>query len=260
MNFPRFDKYSLISLVLIGLAVIIIFILFITNRGDITSATLALVAFASFLAGLFIYSFSGEEKIDQNIAALMAVPYTINLSRVLADLGVSGPAHFIPVPDDGTFPAPGMQFNPIASSVPGQVNEDFTFVMKQDGSGILTVPSGMPLLTMMEQNHSITIPTTEPELFEAIREVNQELLEIADKVTISRSDSTIMITFKNYQLIAGCIAARRESPLTCLVAPCPICSLAGVMVALGLGKRCAIQQVLVDEKGRNIEVYLTVKE
>jgi hypothetical protein len=258
MKLPQLDTYTRAALILIGLSIFIMVVFLATNRGNITSAILVLIAFASFVAGLFIFSFSGEEQIDHNVAAALAVPYTINISRVLADMGVSGPAHFIPVPDDGTFPEPVMQFNPVGTTVPDQFNEDFTFLMRQDGSGVLTVPSGMPLLTMMEQNHSIMIPAPEPELFEAIREVNQDLLEVAGEVTVTRSGNGIMMTLMKYQLISGCIAARRESPMTCLVAPCPICSLAGVMVAKGLGKRCAIQQVLVDERGGNIEVFFTV--
>jgi hypothetical protein len=257
MNLPRFSAYPRTALILIGLALFILTVLLVTNRGDVTSATLILIAFVSFLAGLFIFSFSSEEQIGKDVTAAMAVPYTVNLSRVLADLGVSGPAHFIPMPDDGTFPASVMQFNPVPTTVPEQISEDLTFLTSQDESGVLTVPSGIPLLNIMEQNHSVTIPTTEPALYEAIREVNQDLLEVADEVTVTRSKSGIMMALKNYQLISGCIAARRESPRTCLVAPCPVCSLAGVMVALGLGKRCAIGQVLVNEKDGNIEVYFT---
>ena len=258
MNLQRFNTYPRTALILIGLAVFIMAVLIVTNRGDLTSAILILIAFASFLAGLFIFSFSREEQRDQDVAAAMVVPYTITLSRVLADMGVSGPAHFIPVPGDGTFPAPVMQFNPVATIVPEHISEDFTFITRQDGSGVLTVPSGIPLLTMMEQKHSLTIPTTEPELYEAIREVNQELLDVADEVTVIRSETGIVMTLRNCQLVCGCIAARSESPRTCLVAPCPICSLVGVMVATGKGKRCAMEQVLVDEKGRTIEVYFTV--
>jgi hypothetical protein len=257
MKLSQIETYTRTALILITLSVIIMTVLLFTNRRDITSAILILIAFASFLAGLFIFSFSREEQIDQDVAAAMAVPYTVNLSRVLADLGVSGHAHFIPVPDDGTFPASVMQFNPVATNVPELIGEDFTFLTKQDGSGVLTIPSGMPLLTMMGQNHSVTIPTTETELFEAMREVNQNLLEVADEVTVIRSDMGIVMTLKNYHLISGCIAARKESPRTCLVAPCPVCSLAGVMVALGIGKRCAMEQVLIDEKEGSIEVYFT---
>jgi Ca2+/Na+ antiporter len=259
MKLPQLDTYTRAALILIGLSIFIMVVFLATNRGNITSAILVLIAFASFVAGLFIFSFSGEEQIDHNVAAALAVPYTINISRVLADMGVSGPAHFIPVPDDGTFPAPVMQFNPVGTNVPDQFNEDFTFLMRQDSSGILTVPSGVPLLTMMEQNHSITIPATEHELFKAIREVNQDLLEVAGEVTITRSGNSILMTLMNYQLISGCIAAKRESPMTCLVAPCPICSLAGVMVTMGLGKRCFMEQVLVDKEEEKVEVYIGVK-
>jgi hypothetical protein len=108
----RFGTYPRTAFVLLGLAVTIMVVLLVTNRGDLTSATLILVAFACFVTGLFVFAFRREERVDQKFAALLAVPYSSTLSRILADLGIAGTAHFIPVPDDGTFPASVMQFNP----------------------------------------------------------------------------------------------------------------------------------------------------
>jgi hypothetical protein len=260
MKLPRFDTYTKAALVLVGLSVFIMIVLLLTNRGDVVSATLVLVAFASFLAGLFIISFRHKVQVDHDVAATLTVPYTTTLSRVIADLGVSGPAHFIPVPDDGTFPAPVMQFNPVSTIIPAQFNDDYSFLLGEDGPGVLTIPAGMPLLKMMERDHSLTIPKAAPELSEAIREVNQDLLEIADEVTVTSSVDNIVMTLKNYKLISACIAARNESPLTCLIAPCPVCSLAGMILTLGLGQRCAIHQILVDEKARTVKVYFIMEE
>jgi len=257
---PRFSTYPRTALVLIGLAVIIMAVLMVTNRSDLTSATLVLVAFACFVAGLFIFSFRREERVDQKLAAALSVPYASTLSRILADLGVPGPAHFIPVPDDGTFPATVMQFNPVAGTVPERFSEDLAFVTGKDGPGVLTVPSGIPLLGMMEQNRALTLPSSGPELLEAIREVNQDLLEIAEKATVTRSGNEIVVELKNFRLIAGCRMTRDESPRNCITAPCPVCSLAGIMVAKGLGKTSVMEQVLVDEEAGRVEVHIGVKD
>ena len=260
----RFGTVPRTALILVGLAVLILAVLLLTDRGDLTSATLVLVAFACFITGLFLFSFRREERIGQQPAALMAVPYTSTLSRILADLGVTGTAHFLPVPGDGTFPAPVMQYNPVSGSdLPDRLTEDLTFQTEETAGGhpgVLTVPSCIPLLSMMERERSLTLPPTEPELLEAIREVHQDLLELTPKATVTKSGPEIVIELKDFRLIEGCKAAQDESPRNCITAPCPVCSLAGVMLAKALQKPCSIEQVLVDRKTDTIEVRIRVKE
>jgi hypothetical protein len=255
-----FGTYQRTALVLVGLAVLIMTVLLFTNRGDLTSATLILVAFACFVTGLFLYTFRREERIDQKLAAFLTVPSTSTLSRILADLGVTGPAYFIPVTDDGTFPAPVMQFNPVAGTVPERPIEDQTFCTGDDGAGILTIPSGIPLLVMIEKDRALTLPSSEPELLDSIREVNEDLLEVADKATVTSAGHEIIVEMKNFRLIEGCRMIRAESPRNCITAPCPICSLTGIMVAKGLGKTSYMLQVLVDEEGGKMEVRIGLKE
>jgi hypothetical protein len=256
----RFSRYPRTALVLVGLAVLIMAVLLATNRGDLTSATLVLVAFACFVAGLFIFAFRREERVDQRLAALLTVPYTGTLSRVLADLGVPGPAHFIPVPDDGTFPASVMQFNPVSGRLPAPLKDDLTFVTEGDSPGVLTVPSGTSLLAAIERDRALTLPSSEPELCEAIREVNQDLLEIARKAVVTRSGDEIVIELLNFRLIEGCKIVQDDSPRNCITAPCPVCSLACIMIAKGLGRTSALVQVLVDREAGTVEVHIGVKE
>jgi len=260
----RFGTVPRTALILIGLAVLILAVLLLTDRGDLTSATLVLVAFACFITGLFLFSFRREKRIGQQTAALMAVPYTNTLSRILADLGVTGTAHFLPVPPDGTFPAPVMQYNPVSGSdLPDRLTDDLTFPMEETAGGhpgVLTVPSGIPLLSMMERERSLSLPSTEPELLEAIREVHQDLLELTPKATVTKSGTEIVIELQDFRLIDGCKAAQDESPRNCITAPCPVCSLAAVMLAQGLQKPCSIEQVLVDRDTDTVEVRIRVKE
>ena len=84
----RFSTVPRTALILIGIAVLVLAVLLLTDRGDLTSATLVLVAFACFITSLFLFSFRREQRIGQQPAALMAIPYTNTLSRILADLGV----------------------------------------------------------------------------------------------------------------------------------------------------------------------------
>jgi hypothetical protein len=253
------DTYPRTAFLLIGLAVVIMVVVLVTDRGDLTSATLVLVAFASFVTGLFIFSFRREERISEGLAAQLAVPYTTTFSRILADLGVEGPAHFIPMPEDGGFPAGVMQFNPVGASLPERFSDDQTFYTGEDAQGMLTVPSGIPLLALMEQDHALTVPASEPELLEAIREVNQDYLEIARKVQVTHSGASVVVALQDFRLIANCARIRDNSPRDCITAPCPICSLAAIMLAQGLRQPSVMQQVLVDQKVGTLEVHIGVK-
>jgi hypothetical protein len=118
----------------------------------------------------------------------------------------------------------------------------------------------MPLLSKMQEERALTLPSSEPELLESIREVHEDLLEVADKATVTRSGSESVVKLKNFRLIEGCLKIQEESPRNCITAPCPVCSLAGIMVAKGLGKTSYMQQVLVDDKEAGIEVHIGVKE
>lgn len=253
------DSYQRTAFILIGLAIVIMTVLLVTNRGDLTSATLILVAFASFVAGLFIFSFRHEERIDQKFVAGMSIPYSCTLSRILADLGVPGHAHFIPVLDTGTFPATVMQFNPVSSTIPDRLRKDQTFYMGNNGPGVLTIPSGIPLLLKMEQDKTITLPSSGPELLEVIREVNEDLLEVADKALVTRSGDEIVVTLEKFRLIDGCLRIRNESPRNCITAPCPVCSLPGIIIAKGLGNISVMQRVLVDQRAGEVEIHIKVK-
>ncbi len=257
---PRFGTYSRTALILIGLAIAIMAILLVTNRGDLTSATLLLVAFACFLTGLFLFFLEGETDRDQKFTAFMAVPYTNTFSRILADLGVQGHAHFIKVMDNCTFPATVMQFNPVTSAIPERIEDYQTFYTRKDSPGILTVPSGTALFAMMEHDKAIILPSSERELFEALREVNKDFLEIADNALVRRSGNSIVVELKNFKLIEGCREIRNESPRNCMMAPCPVCSLAGIIIAKGLGKTCMIREVVVDEETKKMEIHIGVKE
>jgi hypothetical protein len=170
-------------------------------------------------------------------------------SRLLTDLGVSGPARFIPVIDDGTFPSPVMQFNPVSEFRPVRLTEDPSFYTGPGGGGVLTVPSGAPLLSLLTHKKSLTIPETEPDLFAAMKEAGEDLLELSDNVTVTREGDEIVIGMSTYLLISGCLRVQEESPRICALAPCPVCSLMAMMLAQGFGNPVTLEQVSV-EKGK----------
>jgi hypothetical protein len=228
------STYPLTAIIMIGLSILIVLVLLVTDRGDLTSATLFLVAFACFVSGLFIFAFQREEVVNLTLAVPLVIPYTSTLSRIFADLGVIGHAHFIPIPEEDTFPAPVMQFNPVGGTIPERITEDRTFYIDENNPGVLTVPSGVPLFLTLTRDRAFIIPSDESQLIEAIREMNEDLLEVTEKLTLTRSGDKIVIELKNFLLLEGCKIIQDESPRNCVTAPCPICSFIGIMLAKGL--------------------------
>ncbi len=249
----RLSRYPRTALILLALAVLIMVVLFFLDRSDLTSATLVLIAFACFVSSLFIFAFRREPRISQEVAAALSRSSTMNMARILADLGVSGPARFIPTKGE-EYPAEVMQYNPVAEYHPVNLTEDTTFQTAQDSPGVLSIPSGIPLLEVLRKDSSFVLPATEPELLQAIREVHEDLLEIADRVTVTRIDNEIVVTLENFRLIAACRREYEISPRNCIIAPCPVCSLTGVLLAAGLQATSMIS--LTEVQGKDVVLYL----
>jgi hypothetical protein len=233
------------------MAVLIMVVLLFLDRGDLTSATLVLVAFACFVSGLFIFAFRREDRVGQEIAAALSSPYTRNMSRVLADLGVSGPARFIPVSGE-EFPAPVMQYNPVAGYRPVDLTDDASFQTAQESPGVLSIPSGIPLFELLQEDRSLFLPSNVPGILQAAREVHEDLLEIADRVIVASGTEEIVVTFENFRLITAC--RKVASPRDCIVAPCPVCSITAVLLAAGLQAPCTI--TLTEVRGRDLVLHL----
>jgi hypothetical protein len=153
-----------------------------------------------------------------------------------------------------------MQFNPVIGTIPERLGENHTFYTEKDSPGILTIPSGNVLLEMVEHDKALMLPASEPKLLEALREVYLDLLEIADNALVMRSGNEIVVELKNFKLIDGCIKIRDDSPRNCITAPCPVCSLAGIIIAKGLGKTCVMQEVVVDKETGSVEIHIKVNE
>jgi hypothetical protein len=251
----RYNDYVMAALVLIGLAVAIMGLLLFTNRGDITSATLVLAGVACFMAGSFILTFYKGEGIDQKIAAALSLPGTLNLARLSADLGIEGDAYFIPVQE--SFPGGIMQFNPVSTYTQPDGISDASFYTEGEGQGIATVPGAHYLMDMLEHAYNLRIPGDEEGIFEAMREVAEDILEIADRVRVGRSGDTIVVELVNYHLISGCRKLREESMKCCTMAPCPVCSLMACIVAKGSGIPTSIESVVIPPGSKDIKILIS---
>jgi hypothetical protein len=239
MKFPRINPYYRAALVLIIAAAILISVAVLTGRNDLVSAALVLAALTCLLTGIFFSLLSTGDSVDSRFTSLLAVPGSISLSRVAADLGISGNVCVIPKEVNGMSST--MQFLPVAEYDGSTLPMD-TFVVTATATGMLTVPSGYHLLRKLEYADDLVIPRDIPAIGELIKEVAVEVTGVAGRVTVSEEDPLITVTMEEYRFFSGCKAMVAESPKCCTTNPCPVCSLYACILAEGTRKVVRVER------------------
>ena len=250
----RFNDSSLAGGVLIAASAAVLVAATLTDRGDLTSAILFLSGISAFIAGIFAITLGRGEPVDPEIAGLLPVAGTVDIARIAADLGVQGDAWCIP--DNGTL----VEFIPVDTALPASLPGETTFLTGEEGNGLLLVPAGAPLLDRLEKQNMLVLPSDEPGLLAAIKEVFLDVLETADRVTAVREGDSLVVELRGYRFFSGCEEVRKESPRCCTLHPCPICSLSACMLAKGSGKATALSHVIAERKKRSIRILLTQRE
>ena len=233
MKIPRLDPYWTGSLACVIAAVLLIALALFTDRGDLTTASLILAAVVCIITSILLVILSRGDPVDPRIAGLLPVQGCINLCRVCADLGLKGNAFFIPGMRGSRGSA--MQFIPVTTFSPPPATED-SFVSEEEAHGVLTLPSGAPLIAWMRENARLVFPGSVEEWAVLAREIGEEVLGVADAVTGGPSGECATLTLKGYQFLDGCDAMRRESPRCCTMNPCPVCSMFACLLAEGMGR------------------------
>lgn len=258
----KLDNPSVFASILIIFSCIVAGIVILTDRRDITSATMVLASATCFIIGILIFIFYKEEKFNPTIAGLLPVYGSINLSRICADVGINGDAHFIPVSDKFSkeYSHKVMQFNPLSMYESFEFTDDVPFYTKDGKCGLATIPSGISLLDMLIKDYSLQISSDEVDLFAAIEEIIQEVIMVSNDVTITKSGNAVVINFKNYQLFDGHMIEYKESPKCCTMMPSAIFSLMACMLAYGLKKTCKISKIESDIQQKSVMVVIEIFE
>jgi hypothetical protein len=251
MPVKQYNDYQLAGVILLGFAAVITTIAMLTNRGDITSATLILAGISSFVAGVLALTLFRGEPLDADLVSLLPVQGTLNLYRFSADLGAQGNATFIRS-TRGDLPKV-MQYIPAKEPSALAIDSDYTFLTGEKGSGVLITPNGYPLLEHLRQQQGFVVPDDERELFEAIREVYETGLDVAEKATCHRDGGVVTLTLSGFRLAPACAAVRETAPQACMTIACPICSLFGCLVAEGLGGAWVIDRIKADPENGSVQ-------
>lgn len=225
------NDYALSGIVLLAAAFILLALGALTDRRDFSSATLFLLGVACFLTGIFMVIFSRSEPLDAEVASLLPVAGMLNQCRICADLGVRGDAWFLPPFGDEK----GIrEFIPVQGMAIPDTLPDFSFLTEPVSPGILLAPAAYPLMDHLERKGGLQVPSTEPELLHGIREICEDVLELAEKVEIVRDGESLVMSVRGYRLFPGCLSIAAHSPKCCSMHPCGICSLVACLLARGL--------------------------
>jgi hypothetical protein len=251
MPVQQYNDYQMAGLILLGFAAVITTIGMLTNRGDITSATLILAGISSFVAGVLALTLFRGDPLDADLVSMLPVQGTLNLYRFSADLGAAGRATFIR-PTRGDLPKV-MQYIPAEEPSALAIDSDYTFLTGEKGSGLLITPNGYPFLEYLRQQQGLVVPRDESDLFEAIREVYETGLDVAEKAVCRRDGDAITLTLSGFRLAPACAVVRQAAPQACMTIACPICSLCGCLVAEGLGGAWVIDRVRADPENGSVQ-------
>ena len=233
MKITHLNPYFRATLVLMVTAVLLIVVAIVTDRRDLTSASLVISSLVCLLTGIFLLTLSGSDPLDLRYVSLLSVQDHINLCRICAELGFSGNACFIPAGSNGITKT--MQYLPVSVYDGGPIPQN-TLVTGPDNAGLLMVPSGDSLLKELRQHENLVTPSDISSLKDLIKEVAIEVLEVAEKITVTDTEDTITLQIEGYRLIAGCHALLQESPRCCALNPCPVCSIFACLIAEGTGR------------------------
>ena len=237
---------------LIGAAALLLLVAALTGRGDMTSATLVLVGVGCFIGGVFVLTQYQGESVPSWIAGLVTADPVIDLTRLMCrpwSAGRCPPASSATGRSSRSFRLETLR----RTALPP---DDYSFISGRYGGGVQLLPTGRLLYERLVSDYDLVVPDGMEGLCTAIREVGEEVLEIAEKVEVVPDGDLIVVSLSGYRLFDGCTAIQAASPKCCTMIGCPICSLFACMAVAGLGRPCKIEHVSTDEKERSVRLLL----
>jgi hypothetical protein len=249
------NKYSIAGVLFLTAAAALIAIALNIYFTEFIVAAFVISAMAMGMTGIFMLTFSGGEPVDPRLVGLLPAQGCINLCRIATDLDIQGRAYFLPRSVTGETRV--MQFNPASTYNGGEVPAQTSFP-KKEAAGLVTIPSGNPLIQELRKRNALVIPENEEQLAQLIRETAREIFEFAPRVSASWNKDRITIIFHHYRFIAGCQYMAQESPGCCTRNPCPACSLCGVLIAEGRNKVVSLEECSVSASKQDVIIIYSI--
>ncbi len=251
----RLNKYSIAGILLLTAAGILVALALIFEFEEFVTAALVTSGTACALTGIFLLTFIRNERIDPRQVGILTAQWCKNISRIESDLGITGNAYFLPRRITGESGV--MQFNPTLTYSGSLVSSKDSFTKTGTG-GLIITPCCDPWIQDLKKRNAMVIPNTEEDLIVLINETISEVFEFASRVSGSWRDTTIALTFHDYQFIDGCEAITRESEELCTMNPCPVCSLCGALIAEGTDTVVSLDQCSVNPSTHDVTAVFSM--
>ena len=249
MKLARLNKYSVAAILFMVLAAVLMVIALVTSLGEFVTAAFVISGMVCAMTGIFILTFSGGEPFDTRLVGLLPAQGCINLCQIASDLKIPGNAHFLPQRITGKTRV--MQFNPTSGYTGSQVSAKGSFP-ETGPEGLVTIPSGDPLIQVLRERNALFIPNNEQNLTHLLREVIEDIFEFAPRVSAQRAGSRFTITVHRYRLIDGCRVIAQQSTNCCSRNPCPVCSFCGAVIAEGTDQVVTLEQCSLSSSNQDV--------
>jgi hypothetical protein len=249
MKVTLLNKYFVAAVLLMVVATGLIAIALFTSNGEFVTAAFVISGMVCAITGIFLFTFSRGEPVDPRFVGILPVQGCLNLCRIASDLGISGNAYFLPPRLTGETRV--MQFNPETTYTGGMVPAGGSFP-EAGQKGLVTVPTGDPLVQDLRKRNRLVIPDTEERLTQLIRETAGEIYELASRVTVRWNGNRISVTLHQYRFIDGCKLIAQASGSCCTKNPCPVCSLFGALITESTNKVITLEQCSVSPSHQDI--------
>ncbi|MFA5332418.1 MAG: hypothetical protein WC342_08575 [Methanoregula sp.] len=252
MKLPDISSNRTASFLLLCTGAVLIALAILVPRDAMMAAALVITGGICFFSGIFVLTYSTEDSFAPRYAALLPVTQSITTTRIAADLGIVGNAYFLPQ----KFHAGSgvVLYVPVSGYDNLPVKGNRSFVVSGCGGMILS-PSCNALLASLIEKQGLTIPSDSGGFDNLVKELAQDVLECSPALSVVREDDLVTVTMASYVLAVGCREIAKESPRCCIVSPCPVCSLFGVLLAESEKKPVELERCEISKKNDVTVLY-----
>jgi hypothetical protein len=255
MKLIKPDIYASAAILLIITAVFLIAAALLTDLGEFVIAAFVISSTTCAMTGIFILTFTRDERIDPRQLGALTAQWCKNISRLESDLGITGNAYFLPPRVTGETGV--MQFNPKLTYSGSNVSGKDPFT-KTGAAGLIMPLCCEPWIQDLKKSNALIIPGKEEELIMLINETVGEIFEFTSRVSGSWLDNTVTLTFHGYRFIDGCKAIALESEEFCTMNPCPVCCLCGALIAEGTDKVVTLDQCSINNASHDVTAVFSM--
>jgi hypothetical protein len=249
------NKYTIATILLIAAAVCFLAIALISPLGEFVSAAFVISSMGCAITGVFLFTFSGGEPVDQRLVGILPAQCSINLCSISHYIGVQGNAFFLPPRITGETKV--LQFNPTSTAEGKKGIENGSF--RENGSaGLVTPPSCDFLIQNLRERNALVIPDNEENLILLLRETIEDVFKFAPRLSARWRSSSVTITFHGFPSIDVCKVIAQKSPHCCTMNPCPICSLCGVLIAEGIDEVVTLDRCTTSTTSQDVTAVFSI--